>query len=163
VFNDLKGALEASPAVMRRPDLRISWSAGKGNWANVPWVAVLDGRETQTTQRGVYCVYLFRQDMAGVYLTFNQGVTEPKDEHGRTKAHEILRERAADLRGLCDSLGERDFRLDDRIDLRSDRGLGVDYESSTVAYKLYEADRVPDEEVLLADLETVLGAYDRYL
>jgi hypothetical protein len=101
--------------------------------------------------------------MSGVYLTFNQGVTEPKNEHGRRKAHEILREKAADLRGLCGDLGEHGFRLDDGIDLRVERGLGLDYESSTIAHKLYEADQMPDDELLLEDLEAVLGAYDRYL
>jgi hypothetical protein len=163
VFTDLKEALSTCPSVRRRPDLRVTWSAGKGNWAKVPWVTVLDERETRTTQGGVYCVYLFRQDMSGVYLTFNQGVTEPKNDFGRTKAHEVLRAKAAEVRGLCKGLGERSFRLDDGIDLRAERGLGVDYESSTIAHKLYEADRVPDDEILLGDLEALLGVYDRYL
>jgi hypothetical protein len=53
--------------------------------------------------------------------------------------------------------------LDDDIDLRVDSGLGADYEVSTVAYKLYQRQGVPDDENLLADLDTVLQAYDRYL
>jgi hypothetical protein len=85
VFNDLKEALSTCAPAQRRPTLRVAWSAGKGNWANIPWLALLDERETQTTQHGVYCVFLFRQDMSGVYLTFNQGVTEPKTEFGRPK------------------------------------------------------------------------------
>ncbi len=117
---------------------------------------MLDEQEMRTTQRGGSCVYLFRQDMSGVYLTFNQGVTELINEHGKSKAHEILREKAADLRKSYDDLGQHGFRLDGGIDLRADWGLGVDYESSTIAYKLHEAGQMPDDEVVLGDLEAPL-------
>jgi hypothetical protein len=163
VFDDLKQDFADCPPVRRRPTLRVRWSAGQGNWAKVPWVTFLDERETMTTQRGVYCVYLFRQDMSGMYVTFNQGVTEPKNQQGRIKAHQFLSKRAAELRKLCDGLAESGFRLDDEIDLRADPGLGSDYESSTIAHKFYEADLVPDDEALLEDLEAILRVYGRYL
>lgn len=163
VFDDLKQDFSDCPPVRRRPTLRVRWSAGQGNWAKVPWITFLDERETVTTQRGEYCVYLFRQDMSGMYLTFNQGVTEPKNQHGSVKAHQLLRERAVELRRLCSGLSESGFHLDDEIDLRADPGLGSDYESSTIAHKFYEADQVPDDATLLEDLEAILRVYDRYL
>ena len=49
------------------------------------------------------------------------------------------------------------------IDLHTDAGLGTDYEASTVAYKFYAAGSVPDDPALVADLEALLSAYDRYL
>jgi MrcB-like, N-terminal domain/AAA domain (dynein-related subfamily) len=163
-FKRVSDGIAASAAVSRRPTLIVKPSMGKGNWAAVPWISLLDTRETDTTQRGVYCVYLLRQDMSGVYLTFNQGVTEPKNRLGKVGAHEFLRQNAADLRGLCGSLLEHGFRLDDKIDLRADSaGLGSDYESSTIAYKFYEGGAVPSDEDLLEDLEAVLRVYDRYL
>src|SRR6266446_4360938 len=76
-ITSLQNRLRALPAVAARPDLRVDWSIGQGNWARVPWIAFLDARVTDTTQRGIYGVFLFREDMSGVYLTFNQGVTEP--------------------------------------------------------------------------------------
>ena len=163
VFDTLKRDYAESSAVMGRLTVRVVWSVGKGNWAKVPWISFLDTRETDTTRRGVYCVYLFRQDMSGVYLAFQQGVTEEKERYGRLEAHRRLSEKAADLRSICGPLAERHFRLDDEIDLRADPGLGTDYESSTVAYKFYEADALPDDENLLEDLEAVLRTYDRYL
>ncbi len=163
IFKELEQAFSGCPPVMRRPTLRVKGSVGQGNWARVPWLTFLDERETQTTQRGVYCVYLFRQDMSGVYITFNQGVTKPTAQHGRTKARQLLRQRAVELRELCGGLKERGFLLDDSIVLQADPGLGSDYESSTIAYKLYEAGNVPEDDVLFEDLESVLGAYDRYL
>lgn len=162
-FESLHRAFETSEVLTRRPRVKTAWSVGRGNWAEVPWISFLDERETDTTQRGVYCVFLFRQDMSGVYLTFNQGVTQPLKEHGRAEGKRILRSRAEDLRQYCDRLQQNSFTLDDKIDLRSDRGLGSDYEDSTVAYKLYEKDRVPSDAEILADLEGILQAYQKYV
>jgi 5-methylcytosine-specific restriction protein B len=53
--------------------------------------------------------------------------------------------------------------LDSSIDLRSDPGLGRDYEISTVAHKLYERGSVPPDAEIEADLEALLAASDRYI
>jgi len=82
IFGDLEKACCDLKSVKAFPTIRTKWSVGQGNWAKVPWLAFLDTRETSTTQRGVYCVFLFRQDSSGVYLTLNQGVTEPLQEMG---------------------------------------------------------------------------------
>jgi hypothetical protein len=163
VFRKLEQDLARHPAVQKRPTLHFSWSAGKSRWAKVPRIAMLDERETRTTQRGVYATFLFRQDMSGVYLALVQGVTEPKRQSGEALARSTLHQRAADLREFCGSLPERGFRLDDLIDLRAEPGLGRDYEASTIAYKLYEAGDVPDDETFAADLEALLAAYERYI
>lgn len=150
-------------AIKEHPNLSVNWSAGMGNWAKVPWISFLDKRETSSTQRGVYCVYLFRQDMSGVYLTLNQGVTEPKNQHGTPAARKLLREKADTIRKLCGSLEQQGFMVDNEIDLRADSGLGVDYEHSTIAYKFYEKGTIPDDTVILRDLKAVLSVYDKYI
>jgi 5-methylcytosine-specific restriction enzyme B len=163
VFGALRQALAKSDPVRLRPELKVTWSVGQANWAKIPWVAFLDKRETNTTQRGVYCVFLFRQDMSGVYLALNQGVTELKRQHGRKESRSILRSRAQDLRKHCNDLLQLGFALDDEIDLRADSGLGSDYEDSVIAYKLYEKQNVPDDVSILKDLDAVLNAHDKYL
>jgi MoxR-like ATPase len=163
ILSDLRAALESMPPLRRRPQLRVRWSVGAGNWAKVPWLALLDERETTSTQRGVYGVFLFRQDMSGVYLTFNQGVTEPKKQHGTAAGLQLLKERAAALRQECGSLAHRSFALDDEVDLRTEPGLGKDYETSTIAYKLYERGSVPPNSEIEADLEALLQTYDGYI
>lgn len=162
-FRAASDAITASQPVIQRPNLRVAWSAGAGNWARVPWIALLDQRETTTTQRGVYCVYLFRQDMRGVYLTFNQGVTEPQQALGRPKAREFLKNRAQRIRqtGL-ESLAPS-FRTDGGIDLAATGDLGSWYEESTIAYTYYAAGAVPDDTQLFSDLSSALSAYDAYL
>jgi hypothetical protein len=59
-FEDVKVKLAALPAISIHSTLKVKWSMGQGNWAKVPWIALLDERETDTTQRGVYCVYFAR-------------------------------------------------------------------------------------------------------
>lgn len=162
-FRGLRDAIRSLDAVKKREHLVVDSSAGMGLWSNVPWIALLDRRETRTTQQGVYCVFLFRQDMSGVYLTFNQGVTMPKKQLGARPGLDTLRRRAQSLRPLCDGLARRGFQLDEKIDLRCDPGLGTDYEAATVAYKLYAQGSIPTDSEISADLEAVLDAYDRYL
>jgi 5-methylcytosine-specific restriction protein B len=158
-FKALTDLVAASAPVRDRPHLRVKYSAGQGNWASVPWLALMDDRETSSTQRGVYCVYLFREDGSGVYLTLNQGVTDPQRTYGGTQGKAWLREKAASMRAQLVGKGQR-LALDDQIDLRTDRSLGSAYEASTVAYVLYERGAVPSDELLLQDLEEVLSAYD---
>lgn len=162
-FEELTSLLNASDAVASRSTLSASWSAGRGNWARVPWIAFLDSRETTTTTRGVYPVLLFRQDLSGVYLTVAQGVTEPKARGGRSAAYAYLEGIAQRFRERNRELAEAGFQLDSNIDLRASVGLGKDYEVSTIAHKLYERGAVPKDSAILADLDSVLGAYDRYL
>ncbi|MFK4997013.1 MrcB family domain-containing protein [Bacillus sp. N9] len=54
----------------------VKGSIGQGNWAVIPWLAIMNPKVTTSTQRGYYIVYLFSEDMKHLYLTFAQGVTE---------------------------------------------------------------------------------------
>ena len=163
-FDGVSHAIAATNAISRRPTIRVKASMGQGNWATIPWISVLDSRETNTTQHGVYCVYLFREDLSGVYLALAQGVTEPKEQYGNaTQARAHLRTRAEDLRAYCEDLTQYDFALDNSLDLHAHASLGTDYEASTIAHKFYAAGSVPDDSALIDDLEALLSAYDRYL
>jgi 5-methylcytosine-specific restriction protein B len=162
VMEAWKDELVSSDVVRNHPEIRIEFSIGKGNWAGVPWLALMDGRLTDSIRHGVYCVYLFREDMSGVYLTLMQGVTDLIEEHRRPEAHRMLRDNARSIRDVYTGLGHQGFSLDEGIDLRASTALGRDYEPSTIAYKLYETGRVPDDRELTSDLQTMLTAYDGY-
>jgi len=163
VFDELSLELVNIPPVQSRPSLKVDWSVGTGHWSKVPWISILDERETTSTQRGVYCVLLFRQDLSGVYLTLNQGVTEPRLRVGARAAREELRERARQVRERFPVLAQAGFSVDDGIDLRADPGLGAEYESSTIAYKLYETGQVPPDATIASDLEALLDVYEGYV
>jgi hypothetical protein len=160
-FEEASRALASVPNVVPRR-IKVVASAGKGNWASVPWISMLDPLETDTTQKGVYIVYLFRGDMSGLYVTLNQGVTEFKELSPQAQAQELTR-RADMIRDRVPELAAAGFALDNTIELRSATTLGAKYEPSTIAHKFYDAEDLPEAEELAADLHSLLDAYARYI
>src|SRR5215204_6123647 len=74
---------------------------GQGNWATISWIALLDNRETDSTQRGVH----------GFYLALAQGVTESNNSMAISKAENRFRARAKGLRQHCQALTQPDLRV----------------------------------------------------
>jgi len=74
----------------------VDGSPGKGNWADVPWVAVLDRFVTETAQQGYYLVYLAKEDCSGAYVSLNQGVTTVRQQYG-SSTRKALATRASDF------------------------------------------------------------------
>nr|WP_254075634.1 DUF3578 domain-containing protein [Paenibacillus tritici] len=153
----LPSELKALPSIDEQ--YKVQGSIGQGNWATVPWLAVLDKRITETTQHGEYIVYLFAEDMSAVYLTFNQGVTKPIQEKGRREGYAYLRDRKE---ALLDLLDLTNMNKDENIHL-VDSGLGQDYQVSTIAYIKYDRGNVPNDEQLIQDLENVIEDYRLYV
>lgn len=164
VFEGLFEQLESY--VSNRLPLKIKWSVGKGDWARVPWIALPDERETRSTRHGVYPVYLFREDLSGVYLALNQGIGVLKDQQGGPKSRRILHERAAQLRRdlpAFRALEKAGFSIDNEIDLHTSGELEKNYKASIVCYKLYRRGEIPNDAELLSDLEQLLLGYEEYL
>ncbi|MGU3473590.1 McrB family protein [Paenibacillus sp. D51F] len=138
--------------------IKVQASVGQGVWATVPWIALMDTRLTDSTQKEVYVVYLFAEDMQSVYLTLNQGVTEPLKK-GRVEGYRYLREQVQEIRTIIPL--EEMFK-DENIQLGSG-GLGKNYEVSTVAYYRYELNRLPSDVQLYADLANVMDNYEQFV
>ncbi len=140
-------------------NFKVEGSVGKGNWANIPWVAIMDQRITTTTQQGEYIVYLFSEDMSTLYLTLNQGVTVPIKEKGKTKGYEYLQQKAQEMREM---LPLENMQKDEDISLSSS-GYGRDYQVSTVAYIRYDINNLPENEKFISDLINVIKNYKFYV
>lgn len=138
--------------------LRLKGSAGAGNWASVPWLAIMDSRITNSTEDGVYPVYLFRGDASGVYLSLGQGTTDPKKRLGNQAGIKFLQDRASDLRQKFPALENWHAGP---TDLRSSTPLGQSYEAPNIGYRFYEKRALPSEEVLKKDLIELLGIYKK--
>lgn len=130
----------------------VNGSVGQGNWASIPWIAVMNKDVTVSTQRGYYIVYLFSEDMERLYLTFAQGVTETsKEEMERIKK---------DIR--------YSVPMNDRVRKDDDIYLGISqkakqYVFSTAAYIQYDRENLPEEDVLVSDLEKMIHYYEEYI
>lgn len=133
-------------------EYEIKGSIGQGNWAVIPWLAVMNPRVTTSTQRGFYIVYLFSEDMQHLYLTFAQGVTETSKEE--------MEKRNEDIRSRI-NMADR-FRKDDKFSLGSS-SKARDYVQSVAAYVPYSKDNFPTEEQLLNDLNRMIDYYEEYI
>jgi 5-methylcytosine-specific restriction protein A len=143
----------------------IKASAGNGAWAKVPWIAIFNKLVTETVTSGFYCVYLFRVDCSGVYLSLTQGIADKRDKYGLGVSRDMVRKQAIFFR---DTLGEEAIQdFSDPLDLKLDfipketttRRLGLAYEAGNIASKFYNRNEIPDEAVLINDLAKLLEIY----
>jgi hypothetical protein len=153
-----------------RREYYVKGSVGKsGNWPDVPWLAIFRKKITTTAQRGVYIVYLLSSDASAIYLTFNQGVTDPaknvdpysknvKDDDLEKSKGKIIQENVEIVRNKID---KRKFLADNGIHL-ANGGLGRQYEKGTIFYKKYVKGNLPSEEQLQKDLKEMLEIYEEF-
>lgn len=136
----------------------VQGSAGRGNWAHVPWAAVFDRFVTDTAQDGYYVVYLVREDFAGIYLSLNQGVTTVKKQYG-ADAKKALRARASDYLARIGTVADGLIHGPIDLESRSQSGLGVLYEQGAICSKYYQRGNIPDDATLTADLRQFIDYY----
>jgi 5-methylcytosine-specific restriction protein A len=143
----------------------VKASAGNGSWAKVPWIAIFNKLVTETVQSGFYCVYLFRADFWGVYLSLNQGIADKRNKFGLGKSRDMVRTQAQLFK---DKLGSDQLReFSEPLDLQLDsipkettsRRLGLAYEAGNIASKFYSRESLPDDKELVDDVRKVLEIY----
>ena len=130
----------------------VTGSVGQGNWAAVPWLAIMNKDITTSTQRGYYIVYLFSEDMERLYLTLAQGVTETTKEEMQ-KIKEEIREQI--------HMSQKVKKDDDIFLGTSPKAKG--YANSTAAYIAYDVNKMPSEKELVEDLEEMLRYYEGFI
>jgi hypothetical protein len=160
LMDGLMFAVKALPAYKERSYLKYSWSLGAGSWALVPWVALLNKTETTSTEQGVYCALLFREDMSGLYVCLSQGITSLSKKLPKMEAYSELSRRASVIQSKIRSLELNGFVVGPGIDLHATGNLGKGYERATIAYKFYDAAAIPADDVIAGDITALLQAYD---
>lgn len=158
----LVDTLAGSAPLNARPDVVVKGSLGLGNWAAVPWIALLDKRVTTTTQSGVYPVLLFREDMSGVYLALAQG-TQLMKQQGRSYMVTQLGLSAERVRRLVNAdVLARNFEPDNDVSLGGG-SLARDYAESVIVWKFYTRESILEDAELLLDIDAVLELSDAYI
>ena len=142
-MSDVKTRIEQFPAVKSRPDLLVSISVGQGNWATVPWIALLNTRITKSTQEGIYIVYLIATELDRIFLTLNQGTTNLVRELGQREAQKRMLDVANKSRAAIGDLAAAGFILDNKISLGGDSWLAKNYEIGTIAHYDFGASDIP--------------------
>jgi hypothetical protein len=133
-------------------------SPGRGMWTFSPWIGVLDKKVTSSVQRGYYIVYLFREDMKGVYLSLNQGMRKILEKNSEEKTNEILKLRANEFRNKLQYKPKKELLED--IDLGVIKSsYGPYYESGNIFAKYYPLTKIPSEDILIEDFNLFLDLY----
>jgi 5-methylcytosine-specific restriction enzyme B len=127
----------------------VTYGVGMGRPASVPWVAVHGVESSGSGEEGIYAVFLFATDGSAVYLSVNQGT-----ENVRGGLNPLIK-RARDIRAAAglDSRGVA-------VDLRKKSKRPARYEAASAFAVGYETGAVPDDEILLQDLNEALGVVD---
>lgn len=133
----------------------LKGSTGQGQWAAVPWLAIMDSRITKSTQSGVYIVYLFAENGQALYLTMNQGCSKQVQALGRSSAINELLKLVSRVRGIVpcpiDFISGNDINLGNIL-----------YEKACIFYKCYSLNKFPSDEVMINDLRRLLSTYADY-
>ncbi len=140
------------------PDFTVVGSAGAGNWANIPWLTILNPKISTSTQDGIYPGYLFRADGSGVYLSLNQGTTNPQKMLGKLEAEKRANKISTALRTEISGLKEWGTK---EIFLRANTALGKSYELPNIVAKFYDAQAIPSEAELVSDLLELMSFYKK--
>ncbi|RRK09168.1 DUF3578 domain-containing protein [Lactiplantibacillus garii] len=129
-------------------------SAGNGNWATVPWIALFNTNISTGAQKGFDVVYLFSSDLRCVYLSLNQGWSFYKNKYGQKDG---LKNIAAVAKYWQNNLFSRtDNMSTGKIDLHSAQykgtSLPLGYERGNILSIKYETHNLPSNERLIEDL-----------
>lgn len=159
VYNDLVRKLPKEIGnLLNRNDVSIRGSMGMGNKTPYPWISILNKQVTNSTQEGLYIVYLFKRDMSGFYLTLDQGITNLERLYGRNKykyAQKIAEYFKKEI-GV-------DLFSKDEISLGSFKGdIGYGYEKTAIIAKEYKKDHLSESE-LSNDLVEMMKIYDEII
>jgi hypothetical protein len=160
-MSEVKTSLEQFPAVRGRTDLLLTVSVGQGNWATVPWIALLNTNVTRSTQEGIYVVFLIATDLNRIFLTLNQGTTNLVNDLGQREAQKRMTDIANKTRMLIPDLAAAGFVLDSKISLGGGGWLAKNYEIGTIAHMDFDVNDLPSDERMNELLKVVLDAYDR--
>ena len=47
LIEGISSGIQQLEAIKQHPNIGVSWSLGAGRWASVPWIALMDDRETK--------------------------------------------------------------------------------------------------------------------
>lgn len=140
------------------PKYSFEGSAGKGRYAEVPWVRIFEKEISSSAQEEYYLVYLFDAQMQGFYLSFNQGVTQYNELYG-SAAKSAMVKNTLKIRSKLGDIPSN-FILKS-IGLNSSSNLGKDYELCHICGKFYPLNGIPEDMVLIEDLNGMIKIYEQ--
>jgi len=163
LFRELKSQVSGLGCIEGNPNLIVKSSYGKGNWATVPWLAIMDTRVTSSTQDGTYIVFLFDENGEECQLKLAQGVTQLHKTLG-SNAEDELKKRANHIRSLFPTMLDKGFEGGDASALKdSSSKLARLYDSSSIFSKRYPIGGVPEDGAIKSDISELVDVYEKFV
>lgn len=134
-------------------DLEIEGRDGTGPKSEVPWVRLYSESRSPSAHTGWYCVYLFRADGSGLYLSIGHAATRYINGEFKPRPRselQVLIDWARNV--LIEAKVSSTEKFSEEIDLRARGKLGISYEHGTVWSRFYNSSSIPDDETLIDDL-----------
>ena len=137
----------------RYDDICVEGKDGIGRKTDVPWARFYSQSRSKSATEGWYCVYLFRADGKGVYLSLGHGST--RFENGSfvprsKKEMDALNEWGYEL--VKSKFDESKGHIR-QINTGSTRTLGRSYENAVAVSKYYPLHSLPSADVLNQDIK----------
>lgn len=137
----------------------VKSSPGQGQWADVPWIAILNPQITSAATSGYYVVYLFHSNGEQVSLSLNQGITEVYKKNAVPQARAYLRRNAnLAISKVQDELGAFD---NTEISLGSMTNRPKAYEQGHILGKTYNISQLLSESLLREELKSICSLYSK--
>lgn len=133
---------------------KIKWSCGASYKADVPWIGVFNKNITETAQKGIYIVYLFKTDMSGFYLCLGQGVTN-FEKYGRNKEEYMIK-----VANYFKKMTATEVFSKNGIDLNSRTPIGKNYCKVNVLSKYYDKEKIKEYD-FKQDLIELVKIYEQ--
>lgn len=136
----------------------VKGSVGQGQWAETPWVAILNPLITKSTRNGYYVCYLIEPKNKTLFLTLMVGWTQFEEQF---ESSSIAKSRVVEY---CDYLSSQLEALPKGfntgvIDLEAQGTLSRGYELAQILSKKYSISTLNETE-LHEDLLALLDTYD---
>jgi len=143
INEEIPKELEALP-VIKAGNYKVQGFAGDSQWAEIPWVAVMDKRLSHNIENGLHLIYLLSMDSHKLYLAIVYA--EPSARAKR------LSEKVAEFREKIDT---GNFKTNQQEVLLANATLV----SGMLCYREY-SEALPDEETIETEFEAMLQIYD---
>ncbi|GAB6088782.1 MrcB family domain-containing protein [Spirochaeta dissipatitropha] len=159
IENDIINQLQKND-VIQQLNLKVEGSVGKGTWAAVPWVAIMNPEITTTVSQGVYVVLLFSAQGKSMSLTLNQGTG------GINKSHsgESQEGTRSGFLEIYHSWKDQRFQAGPmpKRTLDSDTQRPRAYEKACILWKMYSLEQIRSESFdkeFIEDLTSIIQVY----
>ena len=140
-------------------NLSVIGSVGKGGWTLTPWVMLLDPGITTSVQEGYYVALILSADRRRLYLSLNQGCTVLRKEMGMRLTKATLRHRAHVMWSRVSRHASRLQPIDMNLGVPPSVWRGKLYEQGLIAGRAYDAQSLPSDEDIQADLAEAVRLY----